>query len=231
MHAVLQTAQIPTAVKFGLLAWASSVCLAGQYTPAPVATPPPPLANKGMWTPDQLRPLLGRSVLPVRSRPASTPGPQPPRSPCCRPASRTPPAPLPSPRPATRPTSPRATQPAAPLGPCLRRLHSPRRQPCTGPRARPPLQGQIIRPHRCCPSRLGSPSASPNLPPKCSQLPPTPRRWSRLPQPPDQPPPAPPSRGSPLSRTSTCRLNPPTTPSCVSGMRPSNRSWPWRKGT
>ena len=70
VHAVLQAAQIPTAelvpLKFGLLAWASSVCLTGQYTPAPVATPPP-LANKGMWTPDQLRPLLECSVLPVRN--------------------------------------------------------------------------------------------------------------------------------------------------------------------
>ena len=70
VHAVLQAAQIPTAelvpLKFGLLAWASSVCLAGQYTPAPVATPPP-LANKGMWAPDQLRPLLECSHLPVRS--------------------------------------------------------------------------------------------------------------------------------------------------------------------
>ena len=69
VHAVLQAAQIPTAdlvpLKFGLLAWAFSVCLSGQYTPAPVATPPP-LANKGMWTPDQLRPLLECSVLPVR---------------------------------------------------------------------------------------------------------------------------------------------------------------------
>ena len=70
VHAVLQAAQIPTAelvpLKFGLLAWASSVCLTGEYTPVPVATPPP-LANKGMWTPDQLRPLLECSVLPVRS--------------------------------------------------------------------------------------------------------------------------------------------------------------------
>ena len=70
MHAVLQAAQIQTAelvpLKFGLLAWASFVCLTGQYTPAPVATPPP-LANKGMWTPDQLRPPLECSVLPVRS--------------------------------------------------------------------------------------------------------------------------------------------------------------------
>ena len=70
VHAALQAAQIPTAdlvpLKFGLLAWASSVCLTGQYTPAPVATPPP-LANKGMWTPDQLRTLLECSVLPVRN--------------------------------------------------------------------------------------------------------------------------------------------------------------------
>ena len=70
VHAVLQAAQIPSTelvpMKFGLLAWASSVCLTRQYTPAPVATPPP-LANKGMWTPDQLRPLLECSVLPVRS--------------------------------------------------------------------------------------------------------------------------------------------------------------------
>ena len=65
VHAVLQAAQIPTAelipLKFGLLAWASSVCLSGQFMWAPVASPPP-LANKGMWTPDQLRPLLECSV-------------------------------------------------------------------------------------------------------------------------------------------------------------------------
>ena len=70
VHAVLQAAHIPTAdlvpLKFGLLAWASSVCLAGQYTPAPVPTPPA-LANKGMWTPEQVRPLLECSVLPIRS--------------------------------------------------------------------------------------------------------------------------------------------------------------------
>ena len=70
VHAVLQAAHIPTAdlvpLKFGLLAWASSVCLTGQYTPAPVPTSPP-LANKGMWTPEQLRPLLECSVLPIRS--------------------------------------------------------------------------------------------------------------------------------------------------------------------
>ena len=70
VHAVLQAAQVPTAdlvpLKFGLLAWASSICLTAQHTPAPVATPPP-LANKDMWTPDQLRPLLECSVLPVRS--------------------------------------------------------------------------------------------------------------------------------------------------------------------
>ena len=70
VHAVLQAAQIPTAelipLKFSLLAWASSICLSGQYTLAPVPNPPP-LANKGMWAPAQLRPLLECSVLPVRS--------------------------------------------------------------------------------------------------------------------------------------------------------------------
>ena len=70
VHAVLQAAHIPMAdlvpLKFGLLAWASFVCLTGQYTPAPVPTPPA-LANKGMWTPEQLRPLLECSVLPIRS--------------------------------------------------------------------------------------------------------------------------------------------------------------------
>ena len=70
VHAVLQAAHIPTAdlvpLKFGLLAWASSICLTGQYTPAPVPTPPA-LANKGMWSPEQLRPLLECSVLPIRS--------------------------------------------------------------------------------------------------------------------------------------------------------------------
>ena len=70
VHAVLQTAQIPTAelipLKFGLLAWASSICLGGQYTSTPVTTPPP-LANKGMSAPDQLRPLLECSVPTVRS--------------------------------------------------------------------------------------------------------------------------------------------------------------------
>ena len=70
VHAILQAAQIPTteliALKFSLLAWASSICLFGQYTSVPVASPPP-LANKGMWAPDQLRPLLECLVLPVRS--------------------------------------------------------------------------------------------------------------------------------------------------------------------
>ena len=70
VHAVVQAAHIPTAdlvpLKFGLLAWASSVCLTGQYTPAPVPMPPA-LANKGMWTPEQLRPLLECSVPPIRS--------------------------------------------------------------------------------------------------------------------------------------------------------------------
>ena len=70
VHAVPQTAQIPTAelmpLKFSLLVWASSICLARQYTWAPVANPPS-LANKGMWAPDQLRMLLECSVLPVRS--------------------------------------------------------------------------------------------------------------------------------------------------------------------
>ena len=63
-------AQIPTAelipLKFGLLAWASCICLSGQLTSVPVASPPP-LVNKGMWPPDQLCPLLECSVLPVRS--------------------------------------------------------------------------------------------------------------------------------------------------------------------
>ena len=70
VHAVLQAAQIQTAelipLKFGLMAWASSMCLSGQFTWAPVASLPP-LANKGMWAPNQLRPLLECSVLPVRS--------------------------------------------------------------------------------------------------------------------------------------------------------------------
>ena len=70
VHAVLQAAHIPTAdlvpLMFGLLAWLSSICLTGQYTPAPVSTPPA-LTNKGLWTPEQLRPLLKCSVLPIRS--------------------------------------------------------------------------------------------------------------------------------------------------------------------
>ena len=43
VHIVLQAAQIPTAelipLKFGLLAWASSICLSGQLTLVPVANP------------------------------------------------------------------------------------------------------------------------------------------------------------------------------------------------
>ena len=70
VHAVLQAAQIPTAelipLKFSLLAWASSICLSGQYTSARVANPPP-LANKGVWAPHRLRLLLECWVLPVRS--------------------------------------------------------------------------------------------------------------------------------------------------------------------
>ena len=70
VHAVLQATPVPTAelipLKFGLLVWASSICLSGQFTSAPVASPPP-LVNKGMWPPDQLRPMLECWVLPVRS--------------------------------------------------------------------------------------------------------------------------------------------------------------------
>ena len=71
IHNVLQTAQIPTTelipLKHHLLAWASSVCLTGQLTATPVASPPPPrlLTNEGLWSPDQLRPLVERFVLPI----------------------------------------------------------------------------------------------------------------------------------------------------------------------
>ena len=70
VHAVLQAAHIPTpdlvTLKFGVLARASSICLTAQCTPAPVPTPPA-LANTGMWTPEQLWPLLECSVLLIRS--------------------------------------------------------------------------------------------------------------------------------------------------------------------
>ena len=207
VHEVLLAAQVPRAelvpLKFILLAWASSMCPAGQYTSAPVATPPP-LANKGMWAPDQLRLLPECSLLPVRSVEllhqieqagehswATAPT-------IALLQAGIPDTPPPSPRPATRPTSPRASQPPAPLGLCLHHLHSPRHQRCTDPKARAPLQVPISRPHRCCPSSRGSRSPSPNPPHRSSQLPPTPRRRSRLPQPSGRPPPSPSQPGEPF---------------------------------
>ena len=215
VHAVLQAAHIPTAdlvpLKFGLLAWASSICLTGQYTPAPVSTPPA-LANKGMWTPEQLRPLLECSVLPIRSVEllhqieqagehswATAPTFALLQAGVADTAS---PPPL-SRRPATHLTLPKAKQHPAPPALCSPRRRSPRRQPYTGPRTSPPLQGPNNRLRRCCPSRLGFPSASLSPPPKSNRLPRTPRLRSRQPRPSGQPPPAPPSWGSPSSRTWT----------------------------
>ena len=70
VHAIVQAAQIPTAelipLKFGLLAWASSIRLSEQFTSAPVASPPL-VVNKGMWSLDEMRLLLECPVLPVRS--------------------------------------------------------------------------------------------------------------------------------------------------------------------
>ena len=149
VHAVLQAAHIPTAdlvpLKFGLLAWASSICLTGQYTPAPVATPPP-LTNKGMWTPPSCGRCwsarscrsAARSCCIRSSRQASTPGPLPPPSPCYKPVSPIPPAPLRSRRPATHLISPKARQRPAPQALYSPRRRSPRHQPHTGPKTSPP---------------------------------------------------------------------------------------------
>ena len=69
VHAVLQTTQIPTMelipLKFGLLAWASSGCPLEAAHVSP-RRHPPLLDNKGMWPPQELRPLLECSVLPDR---------------------------------------------------------------------------------------------------------------------------------------------------------------------
>ena len=196
VHAVLQAAHIPTAdlvpLKFGLLAWASSVCLTGLYTPAPVPTPPA-LTNKGMWTPSSSgRCSNARSCGSAAwsccirsSRLASIPGPQPPPSPYCRPASPTPPARPRSHRPATHLTSPKDKQRPAPPALCSPRRRSPRRQPCTSPRTSPPLRGPSHRLRHCCPSRQGFLSTSLSPPPKCSRLPQTPRLRSRRPRPSD----------------------------------------------
>ena len=243
VHAVLQAAQIPTAelnpLKFGLLAWASSIRLLGQFTAAPFASTPP-LVNKGMWPPDQLRPLLECSVLPVRSVEllhqieqagehswATAPtiillqaGIQDSASP-----------PPPSPLPAMRPTSPRGSRPPAQSGPCLHQLHSPERQRCTAP-AKTPLQRALTSlQRRYCPCPRGYPSLSPSPLHRSNRLPLTPHRLSHQSPPLGPPPLAPHSQVSPLSRTWTCRPTPPTMPNCVTGTMPSSRSCALRKMT
>ena len=143
VHAVLHTTQIPTAelipLKFGLLPWSSSICLSGQLTSVPVASPPP-VVNTGMWPPDQLRPLLECSIVPLRrvellhqieqagehSR-ATAPtivllqaGIQDTASP----PPLTPPL-------AMHPTLQRGSKPPVQWDPCLRPPLSPRRRHCT----------------------------------------------------------------------------------------------------
>ena len=104
---------------------------------------------------------------------------------------------------ATHLTSPKARQHPAPPTLCLPRRRSPRRQPYTGPRTSPPLQGPNNRLRRCCPSRPGFLPTSQSTPPKSNWLPRTPRLRGRQPRPSGQLPPAPPSWGSPSSRTWT----------------------------
>ena len=242
IHAVLQTAHIPTAelvpLKFGLLAWASSVCLTGQYTPAPIATPPP-LANKSMCTPDQLRPLLECSVLPVRNGELLHQIEQAgEHSWATAPTFALLQAGIPdtaSPPPLTPPShapyltkgqvAPSATGTLFALAAFTPASALYRSQGKTAP-AETDHSPSSLLPEQTRLSFI--------LPEPASQVQPA----ATDPTPPESPapaagsaPPAPPSRGSPLSRTSTCRLTQPTTPSCVTGMRPNSMSWPWRRGT
>ena len=176
------------------------LCTAREQPP-PIDTATPPDIQSQKVSHKIHKPI--NQFLAPHLRPASTPGPQPPPSPCCRPASPTPPAPLHSRRPATHPTSPKARQRPAPPALYSPRRRSPQRQPYTGPRTSPPQQGPNSRLRCCCLSRPGSPSAFPNPPPKSDRVPQTPHLRSRQPRPSDRPPPAPPSWESPLSRTWT----------------------------
>ena len=136
VHAVLQAAHIPTAelipLKFGLLAWASSICLSGQLTSVLVASPPP-LVNKGMWPPDQLRPLLECSVLPVRSvellhqieQAREHSWATAPTIVLLQAGIQDTISPPPPPILGMRPTSPWGSRPPAQWEPCWRHLHSP----------------------------------------------------------------------------------------------------------
>ena len=200
VHAVLQAAQIPTAnlvpLKFGLLAWASSVCLTGQHTPAPV-TNPPPLANKGMWTPDQLRPLLECSVLPDRSvellhqieQAGEHSWATAPTFALLQDGIPDTAHPPPLTPPSLAPYLTKGQAAPIPAGTLFATTAFTPASPYTGPRTSPPLQAPNIRLRRCCLSRPGSPSASPNPPPKSNWLPQTPHLRSRQPRPPDRPPP------------------------------------------
>ena len=236
VHATLQAAQIPTAglipLKFGLLAWASSICLSGQYTSAPVGSPAP-LANKGMWAPDQLRPLLECSVLPVRSVELLHQIEQAGEHSWAI-----------APTIVLLPAGIQDTASPPPLTPPSHAPYLANGQPA------PSAVGDLIASAAFTPASAlyrsqdeAAPASSDQSP--TSLLPEPPRLSFTIPEPASQikpaaadptppespapaagspPPPAPHSRGSPLSRTWTCRPTPPTMPSCVTGMRPSSRS-------
>ena len=238
LYAVLQAAQIQTAelipLKFGLLAWASSVCLAGQYTSAPVATPPsprqqghvgpPPAAaaagvlsragpQRGAAQPDR----AGRGALVGHSphrRPLQAGIPDAASLPPLTPPSHVPYLAKGHPAPsavgtlfasaAFTPASTlyRSQGEAAPAGSD--------QSPSSLLHEQPRLSFSLPEP-----ASQFKPAAADPTPPQS----PAPTAGS-----PPPPPPAPRSQGSPLSRTWTCRLTQPTTPSCVTGMRPFNRS-------
>ena len=205
---------------------------------APVASPPP-MVNKGMWPPDQLRPLLDCSVLPVRSvqllhyieqagehswatastivlaqagiRDTASPPPFTP--PCHAPYLATG---QPALTPVRSPFASAAFTPASTLSrtsddtPPASRDHSP-----TSLLPEPPrLSLTIPEPA----SQVKPVAADPTLPES-----PVPATGSA--------PPAPHSHVSPLSRTWTCRPTPPTMPNCVTDTMPSSMSCALRQMT
>ena len=187
-----------------------SICVTGQYTPAPAATPPA-LANKGMWTPDQLRPLLECAVLPIRSVEllhqiehagehswATAPTFALLQAGIADTASPPPLTPL-----SHTPYLTKGQAAPSPAGTLFAMTAFTPASALYRSQDKPTPTGAEQSPASLLPSRPGSLSASPSPPPKSNRLPQTPRLRSRQPWLSGRPLPAPPRWGSPSSRTWT----------------------------
>ena len=148
---------------------------------------PPALANKGMWTPMQLRPLLECSVLPIRSvellhqieQAGEHSWATAPTFALLQAGIADTASPPPLTPPSHAPYLTKGQAAPSPAGTLFATTAFTPASALYGSQASPPLQGPNNRLRRCCPSRPGSLSASLSPPPKSNRLPRTPRLRSR----------------------------------------------------